>query len=246
MRSAKSLIAIAFSALFMFVFLESTALGGSNLKSAVIGELGKYYNTQFGVSVSQPGVVTITGTVPSYWDKLNVYRIVAKVHGVQEIKDDLDVRTDPLPDDIIKSNIEDQLMGNQAILEPAKINIKVENGLVLLSGTVSFAREKEIVDDVASWQPGVVSVADEIQVLPTGQAMSDQNLTSIADDLIARDFPLQKGMVSAKVQDGTATLTGKVNLLWTKDAIAKDISEITGIKKVDNQIQIQTPVASKE
>lgn len=226
-------------------FLTAPVFADSSLKTDVLKELTQHYTSEFQVDVTVPGVVTVKGTVPSYWDKLNVYAIISRINGVSEIKNELKIDTEPMPDAIIKANIESYLKANRAILEPKKIKVRVENGLVVLDGTVSFAREAEIAEDVASWQQGVLSVSDELTVLPKMKADSDANLTMLVQDLLRRDFSLEKSDVQAKVEHGKAMLTGQVHSLWTKDAIAKEMRRIQGINSVDNRITIISPLASK-
>lgn len=231
-------------AVVAYAFMAASPAISMDLKSKVTKELSAQYRSQFNITVTDPGVITIKGTVLSYWDKRNVYAIVSRVEGVTNIKDELAVETDMIADKTIEANIEQDLIANRMIAEPKKIHVNVERGLVILSGTVSFAREKNVAEDLSSWHPGVLSVANELSVLPPRQAMSDENLTAIIKGVIDRDFLLEKDSVQASCLNGRVTLTGSVKSLWAKHAMAREIQGIQWINEVDNQLRIKSPFAA--
>lgn len=240
MRSLTHSILLAGVALLLGARPLPAQTHASQLKALVADELGRYYETPFQISVEQPAKVIIKGTVPTYWDKLNVFGIVARVPGVREISNLLEVDTKMLPDDVIKANIKEGLALNRSIEEPDKIKVTVNNGEVVLRGTVNFRREATLAEDLASWQPGVRGVTSEIEVLPLRKALSDQDLTATLSDIIARFFPLEAKSVQVHVQNGQATLTGTVTRLWARYEIEKEAKRVRGVLSVDNRIQVAT------
>ncbi|MCG3119365.1 MAG: hypothetical protein ALAOOOJD_01757 [bacterium] len=210
----------------------------AKLKSRVITELERYYDTPFKITVKDPGRVTIDGTVLSYWDKLNVFAIVSRVVGVREILNLLEVNTDLVADDVIKANITSALQLNNVILEPEKIQVGVDRGLVILRGTVSFRREAEGAEDIAAWQSGVKSVDNQITVLPPKQAMSDENLLAILRETIERFFPFEKNTVQVQIKQGQVTLTGSTANLWARHEVEKEVRRIQGVREVDNKLTV--------
>jgi len=229
-------------AFLVAIFAASIVLAGPTMQSRVVGRLARYYDVPFEISVKD-GQVTVKGQVRSYWDVSNVYRIVSHVQGVREILMHVDVDTHVLPNKIVKASIEEDLTTNPAIFEPEKIKVAVDNGLVILTGTVSFRREANMAEDIASWQKGVLSVSNELKVLPTQKAQSDQNLTAVIKDMIQHDFPLEKDAVRVVVHGGRAQLTGEVKSLWDRVSIEKEVKRIQGVKEVDNNIKVSLPVS---
>ena len=228
-------------ALFAVVLLGISipySAADTSLKQSVVWEVQKYYpDNNFTITMEAPGHVKINGQVKSYWDKRNVYGIITRVPGVTEILDELVVNTDILPNDVIKANFERDLQYNKAIIEPGKIKAAVDNGEVILKGTVSFQREADIAEDIASWQPGVKGVVNEISVLPPGVAMSDQNLREIITTMIHRDFPMLHG-IQETVNGGKVTLTGKVPRMTDKYWLGKEVKRIHGVRSVDNNVMV--------
>jgi hyperosmotically inducible periplasmic protein len=222
----------------MLIVQPLLAQDATKLKSRVITELGRYYDTPFKIMVDKPGVVTITGTVQSYWDKLNVFTIVSRVPDVREISNLLAVNTDLVADDVIKANIANALQLNNVILEPEKIQVVVDHGLVILRGTVSFRREAEGAEDIAAWQSGVKSVENQMTVLPPKQAISDENLLAILQETIDRFFPFEKSTVKVQVNQGQVTLTGNTTSLWARQQIEKEVRRVQGVREVDNKITV--------
>jgi osmotically-inducible protein OsmY len=212
----------------------------SKLYASIQNELSRYYDQFFDVSVKDNGVVIIKGTVPSYWDKLNIFSIISKVRGVHEISDQLIVDTGVAADNTIKDNIEREYVENKAILEPEKIKVTVNNGHVILQGDVNYYRESLIALDISSWQDGVTSVDNRLKVLPAKKELSDKNLEEIVQDILHRFYPLEEKNISLKVSDGNVFLNGKVKGLWIYNAIGKDIKHIRGIKSIHNDIVVDT------
>jgi osmotically-inducible protein OsmY len=211
------------------------------LESRVLEELERYYPEPFKVTVKDSGEVIITGRTSSFWDKLNVYSIVARVPGVRKISDLVEVETEMVPDKTIKLNIENELALNNAIEDPKKIQVAVDKGDVILGGTVNFQREATMAEDVASWIAGVRSVANGIQVLPPQKAVSDSNLTVILKDLMSREFSRDERTISIHVQQGRVILKGTVPTLWARDHIEKEFKRVQGVLAVENQLKIVHP-----
>ncbi len=121
------------------------------LADRVEAELANYYMDEFEIRAEADGHVWIEGEVNTLYDKYRVYEIVSKVPGVRIITNNLIVDTPTLPDKIVKDNIRDEMKYVSSIIEPERINIHVDNGVVILTGQVSYEREKAMARTVASW-----------------------------------------------------------------------------------------------
>jgi osmotically-inducible protein OsmY len=127
-----------------------------------------------------------------------------------------------------------------SIDEPDRIKIKVDNGLVFLSGDVSYYREKQMAETVASWQQGVKGIVNEIKVLSPAKAVSDSNLKIVIDEIIKNRFALDTG-INFTVNNGVVTLNGTANSMWDKTELAKEISHLLGVKSVVNNLNVNIP-----
>ena len=226
---------------FTIVFSVSSIFPQSNpeqLKEKVIQNISGYYPDEFDVTVDQSGAVTVSGEVNTLFDKLKITELISRVNGVSKINNIIEIQTEPTVDEEIKANIEEELKLNNVILEPDKINVEVKNGVVYLTGTVSYFREKLMAQTIASWQNGVTDMKSSIKVLSPKVAQSDDNLYTIINDILKNRFGLED-KVKFNVDGGVVDLLGSVKSLYAKDKIAEEIQQIIGVKKVLNELSVE-------
>lgn len=233
--------------LTFFVFLltnikvPASNNNNNNLAQRVQNEISNYYDNLFNITATKNGDVRIEGRVNSLYDKLRIFDIISRVRGVKGIQDFVSVHTKMLPDDMIKSNLEDELRLDKSILEPNRIKVTVANGIVELNGTVSYYRERLMAETIASWQKGAKGIVDNLKVLPPKVAVSDENLRFILKDVLRYHFPIEK-KVKFQVHNGVVTLSGYTHTLWAKNHIAKDFHRVKGVKDVINNIKINADI----
>jgi osmotically-inducible protein OsmY len=240
MRRINSFFLIIATWLFIGMVANAIARGDKkHLESRVLAALSPYSMYDLSVSADTNGTVTIEGTVGALYDRLDIYQIVSKVNGVTGIKDLLDVQTLILPDDIINANVVRTIKDNSVILEPDKIAVTVDEGVVFLDGTVSYYREKLMATTIASMQDGVKGVENRINVLPSREAKSDDNIKSVLEEIVENHFPLVKGDVTIKVANGDVTLDGEVLSLWEKNHLKEEFLKVAGVKSVVENLEVK-------
>jgi osmotically-inducible protein OsmY len=213
-------------------------IDSKQLAQNVADYLGNYYDQDFQISADQNGIITVSGQVNTLFDKLKIEGLISEVKGVKGINNNIEILNDITADDIIKSNIEYELKMNDAIEEPEKIQVDVKDGVVTLSGTVNYYREKVIAQTIASWQDGANKLISNIVVLPSSVVKSDNNLKLIIKDILRRHFPLEKN-VTYTVDKGNVTLNGTVEDLYAKDNIKEDIQRVLGVKSVISNLSLK-------
>jgi osmotically-inducible protein OsmY len=110
------------------------------------------------------GVVTLDGSVDSYWKKLSAKETVSHVRGVVEVINNiLVVPTKKVTDERIAEEIKAAFDRNVAV-EAESVSISVENGIVTLSGTVKNWGERTAAFFTALYTKGVVHVDDRLSV----------------------------------------------------------------------------------
>jgi osmotically-inducible protein OsmY len=112
------------------------------------------------------GVVTLTGSVPSYADKLAAERAARRVFGIRAIAQEIEIR---LPSD--KKTGDDEIAKRAAdILRwrvgvPAdRIAIKVEKGVVTLGGEVDWHFQRKQAENAVHDLTGVLGITNLIRV----------------------------------------------------------------------------------
>ena len=242
MKSLKNIVfLITITSGLLLGMVRSTNAQGDigDLKSRVEAALNPYSMHKLYVSVDEKGKVSISGEVDALYDRLDIYEIVSKIPGITEIKDLVVVNTPTLPDDIVNANIVRAIRDNSIIMEPDKITVTVSNGLVLLSGTVSYFKEKLMATTVSSSQDGVKGVENEITVMSSRKARSDENIKSIINEIVENQFPLINGTVKISVKNGDVVLDGEVKNIWEKNNLKIECLQVMGVKSVVENLKIK-------
>ncbi|MBN2295640.1 MAG: BON domain-containing protein [Pirellulales bacterium] len=226
--------------------LDSTIRGDVVMALAVDPVTDSY---EIGVDV-EDGVVTLTGKVDSYTEKTVAVDIVKGIRGVVDIKNKLvyDILKDRSDADI-KADIEYRLKSDASI-DSGRFVVKVKNGKVTLSGSAGSAAEKSEVETETRMVPGVTSVVNKIDIkwwMDSSPSDWDKGWTdadmqkSIKSDLLANPR-VNQFKVIVKVDDGVATLTGKVDNLQAKRAAEEEALEVLGVWRVKNYLHVRPPL----
>ncbi len=120
--------------------------------------------TRIHVTVNQ-GVVTLSGTVDSYWQKHRAEEIVANTAGVTDVRNELTVApaAPAAADEDIRKEILAAVERNTSI-DVARLNIEVNNGVVTLTGNVNDYAAFRAVEDAARYTSGVLDVNNTLTI----------------------------------------------------------------------------------
>lgn len=191
-------------------------------------------HAQIGVTVND-GVVTLSGTVKSYPEKLAAEKATQRVAGVRAIAEEIKVRYTAGPntaDDEIAKRILNMFAWNVSI--PAdKIVVKVEHGWVTLSGKLDLHYQSEEASKVAGRVTGVIGVSNLIEVtkLPVPSDIKDRIMAAFK-----RQADLDAASVQVVAEGGTVKLSGKVRA-WNERGIAERAAwAAPGVTKVEDNI----------
>jgi osmotically-inducible protein OsmY len=213
-----------------------------DLRTNVIAALDRYSTIPLDVRVNDQGRVLIKGDVDRLFDKLEIYQAVSRVKGVTAIENLVNVDSEPLPGEMVKADILEGMRDNSVILEPDKINITVNDGLVFLQGIVSYENEKVMAETISSMENGVVAIENDLVVLSPKKAETDENLLSVIDEIVKNQFPLIQDMVDVKVDHGDVTVGGEVNTLWEMENLKQECLKVSGVKNVTENVRLKAGI----
>lgn len=120
-------------------------------------------STDIEVSVAN-GTVTLEGTVPEYWQRWRAGDLAADLSGVITVENHLTVvPTKSYVDRDVAEDIEAALSRN-VYVEAEKVTVKVENGVVTLTGTLPTYHARRQAYNAAANTLGVIEVNNDIVV----------------------------------------------------------------------------------
>ena len=139
-------------------------------------------------------------------------------------------------DEDITNHIDAELLFDQAVMGNA-INVQTENGIVILSGSVTNLLAKDRAQRIAEDTVGVRSVVNRIEVNPF-EIRSDRDVKKAVEDALLRDPAADSYDVKTSVDNGVVTLTGKVDS-WQEGQLCMNVAKsIKGVRGVKNEITI--------
>lgn len=124
-------------------------------------------------------------------------------------------------------------------LNAARIGVSVENGIVTLSGSIDSYEQKLAALRAAERIAGVRAVACGLEVrLPGPHVLTDSGLAQAAANVLAWNSAVAPDRIRVRVENAWITLEGTVDWEYQKDAAAGAVVELSGVKGVDNLINV--------
>jgi len=210
----------------------------SDLKQAVLDELQwepSVNAAHIGVT-AKDGVVTLTGDVGSYAEKLAAERAAGRVYGVKGVAEEINVRypSDKLDDtDIAQKAL--QALSWDVEVPQNKVSVKVEDGWVTLSGTVDWHFQSSAAEADVRKLKGVIGVINNITIKPSVQASDVRAKLKAAFE---RNSEIEEENITVSVDGGKVTLSGHVDT-WNQDCLAVDTAwSAPGVTQVEDLLTI--------
>ena len=145
---------------------------------------------------------------------------------------------------LLEKDIHDELSWDPW-LDDTQINVKVDDGRVILTGAVpTYADFVEATDK--TWGiSGVTSVDNELLVGTVGETLVDTDIAARCMDALAADRIVPKGAVTVDVLDGWVTLGGHVRGHFQRQAAKFAVQRVSGVRGITDNITISSdPIPS--
>jgi osmotically-inducible protein OsmY len=182
------------------------------------------------------GVVTLSGHVSSYEEKLAAERVVRRVKGVKAIVQEMQVRyhyqlkTD---DDQIARRAADVLAWS--LVPGDSIQVTVEKGWVVLSGKVDWQYQRVAAESAISKLAGVSGVTNLIELNPQTQPKDVKYQIAAA---LHRSAQIVAKNIKVTVEDGKVRLDGKVRTWYERDIVETAAWSAPGITQVEDNLTV--------
>jgi osmotically-inducible protein OsmY len=189
-----------------------------------------------GVAVAD-GVVMLTGHVKTYAERLAVEQAVRRVKGVKAIAEDIEVRPvtakKTADEDIAKRALD--IMTWDSSVPHEDIQVKVQQGLVTLTGAVEWQFQRMAAELAIRKLGGVVGIANLIALKPKVAA---PDIKRRIEDALRRTAEAEADSVRVTVSDGAVTLEGKVRAYYERGLIERAAWAAPGVRAVDDRILV--------
>jgi osmotically-inducible protein OsmY len=191
---------------------------------------------EIGVTARE-GVVTLTGAVKSYTEKITAERVTKRVQGVKGIANDIEVRlpgtAERTDSDIARAAV-DALTWKSSV--PAdRVRVLVKNGWVTLEGQVDWQYQKDAAFGAVDHLVGVKGVTNMIALRPR---VSATEVKSRIEAAFRRSAELDAQKVRVEIRDGKVTLRGDVRSWSERHEAERTAWAAPGVTQVENLIAI--------
>jgi osmotically-inducible protein OsmY len=193
-------------------------------------------SSDVGVSVSE-GVVTLTGFVNTYSEKLAAEKAVKLVRGVRGIANDLVVRpfSQPTDTDIVKTAL--HTLESDVRVPADKVIVTAKEGFVTLEGEVEWPHQKDAAEAALEHLLGVRGILNEITVKPVIPPAEIKEMIVAA---LTASALFGGDRIVVEAADGKVTLSGHVSSIIEREEAGRIARAAPGVARVDNRL-IVTP-----
>lgn len=183
------------------------------------------------------GVVTLTGHVPSYNDRLEAEKVVKRLRGVKAIANDLEVRlpgSSKRNDTDIAEAAVSALKWRSTVPED-KIKVTVRNAWITLEGDVEWRYQKDAAEKAVRGLTGVKGVRNMLKVKP--EVEPEQVKEKIARAL-ERSARLDAGRIQIETQGHKVILRGTVHSWHEHDEAEEAAWAVPGVWEVEDHLTV--------
>jgi osmotically-inducible protein OsmY len=184
------------------------------------------------------GSITLRGTVGSFREKREAGKAAARVYGVTEVSNELQVqllngskRNDAdLRGDVLQALMLDSLV-------PKTVDAKVRDGSVTLAGTVEWQYQRDEAEFLTARVPGVRGIRNDLTLTSTPDG---RDIQSDISDAFRRSARLDAEELSVDTTSyGTVILAGAVSSWAEHDEAVAAVWSAPGVTEVDDRIVVE-------
>jgi hyperosmotically inducible periplasmic protein len=218
----------------------------ANITTGVIQRLEKKSQFEGVKSSVDDGIVTLTGTVALYQDKLDAAKNVRKVKDVQGVRNLIEVAGPAVTDlqlaEKLSRKIEYDRTG-YADNAFSYVSVGVKDGTVVLSGQTYNDISKDAALSIAQRMPGVKDIVSNIQVLPPSpfdDRIRLRALRTIYGDSVLSRYAIDPARpIRIIVDGGHIVLEGTVQNKMDKQVAGIRANQLPGAFSVQNNLVVE-------
>ena len=214
-----------------------------DIQSRVSQELTKKQQFRNLQATVEDGIVTLTGNVDVYQQKLDAAKKVKKMAKVQGVRNLIEVGT-TVPDDKLAATLDRKLyydrMGYDNVFN--YVTVSVNDGVATLIGEVRSPVSRNSAFSIASSVPGVKEVVDNIKVSPASNFDDQIRLRAtraIYGNSVLSRYAIDPALpIRIVVDNGKLTLYGTVQNKMEKQIAGIKANQVFGVFSVQNNLVV--------
>src|SRR6202049_3026594 len=182
---------------------------------------------------AKDGVVTLSGFVPTFWDKDAAEKAAKRVYGVKGVANDIAVkplwqRTDP---EVARDAVHE--LDRHISIPGDKIKVTVKNGWVTLEGTVDWEFQKILAKSAVKKLKGVTGVTNKIEIKPK---VTPQEVKGEIEVALRRSAELDARRISVEVDGSIVKFYAGVGSWVEREEAERAAWSAPGTTMVENHI----------
>jgi len=192
--------------------------------------------TDIAVAVKN-GVVTLSGFVRKYMDKLEAEGAAKRVAGVVGLANDLEVRlpfSDQRPDPEIARDAVAALKARLPF-SSEHIRVVVDKGWVTLEGQVEWNYQRQDAETAVRRVKGVTGVINTILLKPR---VEPSEIKRKIEEAFRRSAEIDANRITVEAHEGEVILKGTVRAWAERQEAERAAWSAPGVRRVDNRITI--------
>jgi osmotically-inducible protein OsmY len=209
------------------------------LKKAVESELTyepSINAAEIGVAVKD-GIVTLSGHVPSYWEKIAAERAAERVAGVKALVNDLEVKlpssSERTDEDIARAAL--NALEWSVLVPPNRIKVRVSKGWVTLEGNADWQFQKSAAEKAVRKLIGVKGVSNLVSVKPR---VSSIEVKSEIENALKRSAELDAEQIRVEAEGDRVILKGTVHSWFEREEAEKAAWRAPGVREVEDDLVV--------
>jgi osmotically-inducible protein OsmY len=198
--------------------------------------------SEIGVAVKD-GIVTLTGRVDSYWEKIAAEEAAARVAGVKAVANELEIRlpfsSERTDEDIARAAV--NRLEWTITVPKDRIKVKVSKGWVTLEGEVDWQFQKNAAAEAVRNLVGIKGVINHIVVK---ERPSTAEVKAKIEEALKRSAEVDASHITVETEGDKVILKGTVRSWFEREEAERAAWRAPGVRKVDNRIVVSASAAA--
>lgn len=198
-------------------------------------------NSEIGIAVKD-GVVTMSGFVASYAQRIAAEQAAERVSGVRALAEELSVRLSG------SSDLSDTDIAHRAVnaltwdveVPDSNVKVRVDKGWIILEGEVDWQFERHATERAVRYLRGVKGVTNLILIAShVSSHVSTYDVSKRIKDAFSRSANTDAAMIEVEANGGRVTLRGSVHSRTERADAERAAWGAFGVTNVDDYLTVR-------